>query len=75
MSSGNRGGETQGNRSRMDGLTRQLVEGGTAPDRARTIARDCALRSDGDLPGGASRRDISPAERAETRKRANNLGS
>lgn len=54
---GNRGGETPENRDRMDGMTRTLVNNGTEYREARRIARECALRQDGDLPGGSQKRD------------------
>ena len=49
------------------------IESGTDRDKARQIARDCALRDDGDKPGGAKPRDVSDADRARIRHKANNL--
>jgi len=54
----NRGGENPKNRMRMREMAGQLIEGGEDPVKARRIARDCALRDDGDLPGGTQRRDV-----------------
>lgn len=54
-----RGGERPAVREAQDRMVGQLVETGQGQmtvERAKEIARDCALRHDGDLPGGATRR-------------------
>jgi len=56
---------------RVREMTGQLVEGGHNRADARRIARECALRDDGNLEGGAKRREISDADRREARRKAN----
>jgi len=67
----NRGGENPENRMKARELAGQLIEGGHDPKDARRIARECALRDDGDLPGGTKRRDVSDEDRRRARERAN----
>lgn len=67
----NRGGENPKNRMRMREMFGQLKESGTDPREARRIVRECALRQDGDLPGGARRRDVSDEDRRRARERVN----
>jgi len=68
---GNRGGEHPENRAKMESMVGQLIEGGHGSGDARRIARECALRQDGDRPGGAQQRDITDADKTRARDRAN----